>query len=274
MRERRADAGSHTDGDTGAARDLLTERGVGSPSVAVILGSGLSGFADGVDERGRVPYSDVPGFPRTAVAGHSGTLVWGELGGADALVFAGRVHHYEGHAPEMVTFSVRLAASLGVRTLIITNAAGGLDPGFEVGDLMVIRDHINAMTGPRRLPGAPFAVAGAYSLRLASLASEVALERGIRLRSGVYLGSSGPTYETPAEIRALRSAGASAVGMSTVSEVSEAARQGLEVLGVALITNVPLPGRADATTHAEVLAAGRRGGLSMLSLVSGVLERL
>lgn len=260
--------------DTNEAHRFLKAAGVGRPSVAVVLGSGLSGFADGVAGGGRTPYSDVPGFPRTSVSGHSGSLVWGDIGGRRVLVFAGRVHHYEGHDPRTVTFSVRLAASLGVGTLVITNASGGLDPSFEVGDLMLIRDHMSAMTGPRRLSGAPFAVAGAYSERLGRTASEVALERGIRLRQGVYLGSPGPTYETPAEISALRSAGASAVGMSTVSEVAEAVRLGLEVLGIALITNVPLPGRADTTTHEEVLAAGRAGGERMLSLVTGVLERL
>jgi len=189
-------------------------------------------------------------------------------------VLAGRVHHYEGLAPSDVTFGVRLAAELGAATLVITNASGGIDPGFDVGDLMLIRDQIAAVGGPRRLPLGTFRMAGAYSARLRGLAGSAAMDAGVRLREGVYLGSLGPTYETPAEIRMGRLMGASAVGMSTVSEVQAAHSSGMEVLGIAMITNVPLPGRFHETTHEEVLEAGRQGAGKLVSLVIGTLERL
>lgn len=242
--------------------------------IGVVLGSGLSSFADGLDVARRVPYALIPGVPPPRVTGHRGALLAAGLAGKDVLVLSGRVHHYEGHGPRAVTFGVRLLAALGVGTVIVSNASGGIDPGFDVGDLMLIVDQISMVGGPRRLAGAPFSVVGVYSHRLRRLALREAAETGIALRSGVYMGSLGPTYETPAEIAMARRLGASAVGMSTVSEVQAAARLGLEVLGVALITNVPLPGRFTATTHAEVLEAGAAGGRSLLSLVKGVLERL
>ncbi|MFH1689008.1 MAG: purine-nucleoside phosphorylase [Candidatus Eisenbacteria bacterium] len=257
-----------------AAAQALTARGLSRPDVAVVLGSGLSSFVDALDGALVVPYSEIPGFPRTAVIGHRGAAVGCTLGGKRALVLAGRVHHYEGLAPTDVTFGVRLAAELGAGTLVVTNASGGIDPGFEVGDLMLISDQISAVGGPRRLPPGTFRMACAYSARLRDMARSAAAAAKIRLREGVYLGSLGPTYETPAEIRMARLMGASAVGMSTVSEVQAAHRRGLEVLGIALITNVPLPGRSHETTHEEVLEAGRLGAGALVSLVTGTLERL
>jgi purine-nucleoside phosphorylase len=174
-----------------------------------------------------------------------------------------------------VTFGVRLASALGAGVLVITNAAGSVDPGFDVGDLMLIADQISGVSGPRRAPGpGTFRMAAAYSPRLRAIAHEAALDLGIRVRDGVYLGSLGPTYETPAEIRAARAMGASAVGMSTVAEVQAALSLGLDVLGVSLVANLAIPGRHEGTTHAEVLAAGREGGAHLLSLVTAVAERL
>lgn len=256
------------------AAEALTARGIARPDVAVVLGSGLSSFVDALPGAAVVPYSEISGFPRTAVVGHRGAAVGCSLGGKQVLVFAGRVHHYEGLAPSDVTFGVRLASELGAGTLIITNASGGIDPGFEVGDLMLIADQIAAVGGPRRLPPGTFRMGGAYTGRLRAAARMAAADAGIRLREGVYLGSLGPTYETPAEIRMARLMGASAVGMSTVSEVQAAHRRGLEVLGIAMITNVPLPGRFHETTHEEVLEAGRQGAGALVSLVTGTLERL
>ncbi|MEA3408757.1 MAG: purine-nucleoside phosphorylase [Candidatus Eisenbacteria bacterium] len=257
-----------------AAARLLIDRGLERPDVAVVLGSGLSSFADGLGDALTVPYSDIPGFPHTAVSGHRGAAVGCTLGGKRTLVFAGRVHHYEGWSPDDVTFSVRLAAELGAGVFVITNASGGIDTGFDVGNLMLISDQIAAVSGVRRLPQGTFRMGGAYSERLKSLAREAASDSKIRLREGVYMGSLGPTYETPAEIRMARAMGASAVGMSTVSEVQAARSMGLDVLGIALITNVPLPGRFHETTHEEVLEAGRLGAGALVSLVSGTLERL
>jgi purine-nucleoside phosphorylase len=265
-------------GDVGSdverAAAALIERGFMRPEVAVVLGSGLSSFADGVDGAIAVPYSEIPGYPHTGVVGHRGAAVGCTLGGKSALVFAGRVHHYERLTVSHVTFGVRLAAELGAGTLVITNASGGIDPGFDVGDLMLIADQISVVGGPRRLPPGTFRMAGAYSERLRAVARAVAADEKLRLREGVYMGSLGPTYETPAEIAMARRMGASAVGMSTVSEVQAARSMGLEVLGVSLITNVPLPGRFVETTHEEVLEAGLLGAGALLSLVSGTLERL
>jgi purine-nucleoside phosphorylase len=256
------------------AAEGLAGKGIKPPEVAVVLGSGLSSFADGLTGAVSVPYAEIPGFPRTAVVGHRGTAVGCVIGERRALVLAGRVHHYEGLTPADVTFGVRLAAAMGARSLIVTNASGGLDPGFNVGDLMLITDQISVVGGPRRLPNPTYRMAGAYTERLCGIARATARESGIMLREGVYMGSLGPTYETPAEIRWARLMGASAVGMSTVSEVQEAHARGMDVLGVALITNTPIPGRFHETTHEEVLEAGRKGAGTLLSLVTGTLERL
>jgi purine-nucleoside phosphorylase len=253
---------------------VLTEAGISGPEVCVVLGSGLTSFAERVESAVRVPYAEIPGFPQPAVSGHAGAAFGGRIAGSSVLVLSGRVHHYEGFSAEQVTFGVRLAAALGAARLIITNASGGLDPGFCVGDLMIIRDQISAAGGQRRLPGRSFRMAGAYSDRLSEAALDAARSRGIRAREGVYMGSLGPTYETPAEIGLARLVGASAVGMSTVSEVQAAHALGMEVLGVALITNIPLPGRFEETTHEEVLQAGTAGAAALVSLVTGTLERL
>lgn len=269
-----SDAGGTARSDVAGAARLLRERGVGEPVAGVVLGSGLSSFADELPGSVAVPYSDIPGFPLPAVVGHRGAAVGCTLGGKRVLVLSGRVHHYEGMRPSDVTFGVRLVAELGASVFIVTNASGGIDQGFDVGDLMLIADQISVVGGPRRLGPGTIRMGGAYSDRLKAVAREVARDARLRLREGVYMGSLGPTYETPAEIVMARRMGASAVGMSTVTEVQAARSMGLEVLGVALITNVPLPGRFEKTTHDEVLAAGREGGRRLVSLVSGALERL
>jgi purine-nucleoside phosphorylase len=265
---------AYADADAVAAASFLREKGVAEPEACVVLGSGLSSFTDGLGARVTVRYRDTPGFPVPAVAGHSGAAVDCSLGGRSVLVLSGRVHHYEGFTAREVTFGVRLAASLGARVLVITNASGGLDPGFDVGDLMLIVDQVSAVTGPRRLAGRTFRMAGAYSDRLKVAAREAAAEARTPLREGVYMGSLGPTYETPAETGLARLLGASAVGMSTVTEVQAARALGMEVMGIATITNVPLPGRFEKTTHEEVIRAGRAGAARLVSLVTGVLERL
>ncbi len=250
----------------------LRERGLGDERLGIVLGSGLTSFTDGVEVSDSWPYPEIPGFPRSTVSGHSGAMMVGSVGGRPALVFAGRVHLYEGYRPFEVTFTVRLLERLGVGAFVVTNASGGLDPDFSAGELMLITDQLALVSGPRRLPALPFRMADAYAPRLRELAVEVARERRIVLRRGVYGGALGPTYETPAEIRMLRRMGASAIGMSTVLEVQTATALGLETLGVALITNIP--GGPGPTTHREVLEAGRRGGEALLRLVSGVAERL
>ncbi len=261
--------------DAGPAADRLRREGVDRPEVAVVLGSGLSSFAEGLDERVAIPYERIPGFPTTGVSGHRGRVVFGELGGRTLLVFAGRVHHYEGRSPSEVTFAVRLMGALGVQVVVVTNASGGIDPGFAVGDLMLIADQISMVTGPRRLSSREtFPMADAYTPRLRVLALEAAREAGVLLREGIYAGSLGPSYETPAEIALARKLGAHAVGMSTVSEVQAGHAAGLEILGLSLITNVPLPGRFTQTTHTEVLEAGRAGAGRLVSLVAGVVRKV
>ncbi len=252
----------------------LRDLGVGRPDICVILGSGLSSFTNMLEPDLTVPYEKIPGFPTTAVAGHRGALMVGEVGEKRAIVFAGRVHLYEGYAPLEVTFTVRLAAELGVRIIVVTNASGGLDPGFEVGDLMLITDQLSLIWGPRHLPAPTFRMGGAYSERLRRQAVAVAAAERVTLRSGVYIGALGPTYETPAEIRMMRRIGGSAIGMSTVLEVQTARALGLEVMGMALITNLAVPGSGHKTTHKEVLAAGRGGGEKLHRIVSGVAQRI
>jgi purine-nucleoside phosphorylase len=260
--------------DTRDAARVLEHRGIRRPTACIVLGSGLSSFTESLAEQIRVSYHDLPGFPSPAVSGHAGSAIGCSIAGRPTLVLSGRVHHYEGFSVREVTFGVRLAANLGARTLVVTNASGGLDPGFDVGDLMLIDDQISAVGGPRRLAGRTFRMAGAYSPALRQAATKAATEKRIRLREGVYMGSLGPTYETPAEIDFARRLGAAAVGMSTVSEVQAAHRLGIEVLGIAMITNVPLPGRFEKTTHEEVLKAGSEGGARLVSLVTGTFERL
>lgn len=254
--------------------EWLGRRGFGGARLAVVLGSGLSSFLTDLDVRASARFSEVPGFPVPAVGGHEGTIVSCALGGRSALVLSGRVHHYEGRSPDEVTFGVRALCALGVPTLVLTNASGGVDPTFAVGDLMLIADQVSLLGGRRRAPGVTFRMAGAFPPALRALAREAAAESGIALREGVYAGSLGPTYETPAEIAMARALGASAVGMSTVSETAAAAAAGVGVLGLSLITNIPLPGRFTTTTHDEVLEAGRAGAGRLLSLVAGVAERL
>ena len=259
----------------GPAAEHLRKLGFDRPAATVVLGSGLSSFADGLDERVAVSYADVPGSPSPGVSGHGSSIVQGRLGGRAVLVFSGRVHFYEGRERDEVDWQVRLAAELGGRVLVITNAAGGIDPGFEVGDIMLIADQISMVPVTRAARSAEtFAMAEPYAPWLRDLAKAVAPAAGVMLREGVYMGSMGPSYETPAEISMARRAGVHAVGMSTVAEVQAARSLGLEVLGLSLITNVPLPGRFEETTHSEVLDAGKAGALKMLSLVAAVLQKL
>lgn len=252
----------------------------GAASVALVLGSGLSGLADRFDERTDVAYADIEGFPPapTEVAGHGGQLSLAHSGGVRALLFQGRLHCYQGVSALDASYPARLATALGCKTLVVTNAAGGLDTSFAPGDLMVITDHIN-MIGDNPLVGwpgppggVPFVPMGdAYDPALVTLAFEVAGSLGMTLRQGVYAAVMGPCYETPAEVEALSRAGASAVGMSTVPEVIAARALGLRVMGLSLVTNVA--GGAHLS-HDEVLAAGEAASASLTELVLAILGRL
>jgi purine-nucleoside phosphorylase len=223
------------------------------PAVALVLGSGLGALADEVDGAVRVPAADVPGMPVPRVPGHAGAIVAGRLAGVPVLVLAGRVHLYEGYSAAEVAFATRVAAALGCRALLATNAAGGLNPAFQPADLMVVSDHISfLLDNPLRGSSAFVDLAGAYDAELRAAALAHAEAAGVPLRQGVYLAAGGPSYETPAEIAMFRAWGADAVGMSTVPEVIAARAHGLRVAAVSAITNVHRPG-GTPTSHAEVL---------------------
>jgi purine-nucleoside phosphorylase len=246
---------------------------------AFILGSGLSAFADAVDTEFSAPFSELPGFPGVGeVLGHSGRLVVGMLAGKHVAVFAGRVHRYQGLSAFEAAWPARLAAALGAKVLVVTNAAGGVSDRVATGGLVLVTDHIN-LTGDSPLVGWPGPPGGtpfvplhdAYDPELASTARTLALELGVPLAEGVYAGLLGPNYETPAEVRYLRGVGADVVGMSTVPEVIAARALGMRVLGISLVTNIA----ADADiSHDEVLERGRQAGEDLQRLLPAILERL
>lgn len=251
------------------------------PLVGVILGSGLGDFADGVDERVTIAYRSIPGFPSSAVLGHSGTLVAGTVRGVPTVVLSGRVHFYEGHKMPAVVFPARVLGLLGCRTVIVTNAAGGIDRSFRSGNLMLIDDHINAF-GTNPLVGANDEDLGprfpdmsdAYRKDLRTLALAVAKRQHVPLRHGVYVGVHGPSYETPAEIRAFRAWGADAVGMSTVPEVIALNQMGVGVLGISCITNMAAGVLKQKLDHREVLETTQRVKGDFVRLLTALVQAL
>lgn len=259
----------------------LRARLVETPDVAIVLGSGLGGFAESLEDRLAVPYGDIPGWPPSKVVGHAGQLVVGRSGGRLVAALSGRAHFYEGYPMYAVTFGTRVMGALGVRTLVLTNAAGGINVAFEPGTLMAIDDHINLMgTNPlvgendeRFGPRFPD-MTEVYSRRLRQVADEVAGVRGLRLAHGVYVAVHGPSYETPAEIRFLRTIGADAVGMSTVPEAIVARHMGLEVLGISCITNPAAGVLPEPLVHDEVMAVAQRVRGTFSSLLEGIVERI
>ena len=275
-----------TRSDYREAADAIRARTAQRPKVGLILGSGLNALADEVINADRISYADIPHFLRPSVEGHAGQLVIGQLAGQAVAILQGRVHAYEGHSPQQVTLPVRVLAELGVETLFVTNAAGGLNPTFRAGDLMLIVDHIGlmAMTGNNPLWGPNDASLGprfpamnkAYDPALRRLALKVAADLGIELRQGVYVGLGGPTFETPAEVRFLRLIGGDATGMSTVPEVVVARHMGLRVLGVSGISNVAIadPDSVEEANHEEVLAAGQTIVPKLMALLRGVLAEM
>ncbi len=258
------------------------------PVVAIVAGSGLGGLVHAVSEAERFPYADIPHFPVSTVAGHAGELIVGSLAGVEVCLMGGRVHFYEGYTMHQVTLPVRVMAGLGARICIVTNAAGGINPDFAVGDIMVIRDHINlpglAGHNPLRGPnderwGPRFPdLSNAYSPTLRRLARQSAGALGLTVREGVYAMVAGPNYETPAELRLLRLVGADAVGMSTVPEVLVARHAGVRVLGLSLITNKvilePREDDAPLELHQEVLDVGARRADDVRRLIVEIVTRL
>ena len=268
-----------TERDTGAAVAAIRARAARSPSIGVILGSGLGRLAEEVRDAARIPYPDIPGFEKSTAPGHAGELVVGRLEGKDVAVMNGRFHYYEGYEPQAVTFPVRVLRSWGVTTLVVTNASGGLNPAFKAGDLMVMSDHINFMgMNPLRGPnddrlGPRFPdMVGTYTEELRALAHEVDRD----LREGVYVAVAGPNFETPAELRMLRGFGADAVGMSTVPEVLVARHMGMRVLAISTITDMAtgIPGQIEHVTAEAVLEVANNAGRRLADVVKGVIARL
>ena len=251
------------------------------PEVGVILGSGLGDFADRMTDATSIPYGEIPGFPSSHVVGHAGKLVAGRVRGVPTAVLAGRVHYYEGHPISLVAFPARVLALLGCRSVIVTNAAGGIAHGFKAGDLMLIEDHLNAFgTNPLIGPhdpelGARFPdMSEAYDRKLRAQALAVGRRERIALRRGVYAGVHGPSYETPAEIRAFRTLGADAVGMSTVPEVIALNQMGVRVLGISCITNLAAGVSRQKLEHAEVIATTERVKPVFVRLLNALVEAL
>jgi purine-nucleoside phosphorylase len=250
------------------------------PETAIVLGSGLGDFADTLRESVVAPFDELPHWPASKVVGHAGRLVVGTVAGKRVAVLAGRVHFYEGHDLATVVFAARVMGRLGARQIILTNAAGGINTGFSQGALMIIDDHINLLGNPligandeRFGPRFPD-MTEVYSRRLRGIADEAARARGVPVTHGVYVGLTGPSYETPAEIRFLRTIGADAVGMSTVPEAIAARHMGLEVLGVSCITNMAAGVLPQPLVHDEVIDTARRVRGSFISLIEGIIERL
>ena len=268
------------------AAQLVLKRTSIRPRVGVVLGSGLGPFADSLVHAMRIPYRDLPGLPASTAVGHAGELVLGTLGAngsgtVDLAVMSGRFHLYEGYTPQQVASGVRLLHELGVERLALTNAAGGINPAYTRGSLVLITDHIN-LQGANPLVGANDDLLGprfpdmteAYSPELRRIASETAAELGITLHEGVYAGLTGPSFETPAEIRYLRTIGADLAGMSTVAETIAANHMGMEVLGISCVTNLAAGLSGERLSHEEVLETGRRISGTFLKLLSALLPRL
>lgn len=263
------------------AAAFIQSKGGVQPEVGLILGSGLGILADLIQDGISIAYEDIPHFPVSTVEGHAGELLLGTIEGRSVVLMKGRFHMYEGYGPEVTAFPVRVMKELGVKSLLVTNAAGGINTAFEPGDLMVLTDHLN-MTGRNPLIGANDPALGvrfpdmseAYSRRLRQILKDTAASKNIPIREGVYAGLLGPTYETPAEIRMLRTLGADAVGMSTVSETIVARHAGLEVLGISCISNMAAGILDQPLSHEEVMETTERVREKFLGLVLAVIPHM
>jgi len=270
-----------------AAAFLRTKCDVLTPRIGIVLGSGLGAVADAVVPACTVAYGDIPHFPQSTVEGHSGRLIAGAIGKVPVVVMQGRVHSYEGYTPQQVTFPMRVLGMLGVRAIVLTNAAGGIHEDYSIGQLIALADHINLMgwnplTGPNEERFASCQGAGlrffdmteAYSKRLRMLAKAAAQEEGFALNEGVYLATPGPCFETPAEIRAFRTLGATLVGMSTVPDTIVARHMGIEVLGISCVTNLAAGLNAMPLRHEEVYEAGKKIEKRLAALITRLAPRI
>lgn len=270
-----------------AVNHFIRVRHAAKPTLGLVLGSGLGNFAAQVENATTIPYAEIPHWPQSTVEGHAGKLILGTLAGTPVAVMAGRVHAYEGYTMAEVTFPIRVLGLLGCRALILTNAAGGLNPAYQQGNLVCLSDHIN-FTGQNAAAGLNdprfactptaglrfFDMTTAYSPRLRALAHSTAAELNIPLPEGVYLAVLGPSFETPAEIRAFRTLGADLVGMSTVQETIIARHMGLEVLGLSLVTNMAAGITGEQINHQEVMETGARAEAQFTSLLKALIPQI
>ena len=258
--------------------DFLKERMHTQPETAIILGTGLGSLANEITEKYELKYEEIPNFPVSTVEGHSGQLIFGKLGNKDIMAMQGRFHYYEGYSMQEVTFPVRVMKELGIKTLFVSNASGGTNPAFEIGDLMIITDHINyfpehPLRG-KNLYGDRFPdMSEAYSKELIQKALQIAKEKGIKVQQGVYVGTQGPTFETPAEYKLFRIFGADAVGMSTVPEVIVANHCKIKVFGISVITDLGVEGKIVEVSHEEVQIAADAAQPKMTTIMRELINR-
>ena len=249
------------------------------PQTAIILGTGLGSLVNEITDKYEIEYKDIPNFPLSTVEGHSGKLIFGKLGKKEVMAMQGRFHFYEGYSMKEVTFPIRVMRELGIKTLFVSNAAGGMNPDFIIGDLMIINDHINFFPEhPLRGKNIPYGdrfpdMSKAYDKDLISMAKVIAEEKGIRIVEGVYLGTQGPTFETPAEYRMFHRMGADAVGMSTVPEVIVARHCGIKVFGISVITDLGVEGIIVECSHEEVQKAADEAQPKMTTIFREIINR-
>lgn len=258
--------------------EYLNNRKTINPKIAIVLGSGLGGLTEKIEIVDEIPYKEIPNFPVSTVQGHKGTMIFGRLNGVEVVVFNGRFHYYEGYSMDVVTYPQQILPGIGVKTVILSNAAGGMNPTFKVGDIMLIRDHINMfgnnpLLGPNddtlgpRFPN----MSEAYSQRLLKLAHQTAEKLDIHVQEGVYIGVTGPCFETPAEYKMYYILGADTVGMSTVPEAIMARYLGMEVFALSVVTDLGIVGRVEEASHEEVLAAAAKAGPKIVELIYNML---
>ena len=259
--------------------DFLKSKMHTHPETAIILGTGLGSLANEITDKYEIGYETIPNFPVSTVEGHSGKLIFGKLGNRDIMAMQGRFHFYEGYSMKEVTFPIRVMRELGIKTLFVSNAAGGMNPAFEIGDLMIITDHINFFPEhPLRGKNIPYGprfpdMSEAYNQALIRKADEIANEKGIKVQHGIYIGTQGPTYETPAEYKMFRILGADAVGMSTVPEVIVANHCGIQVFGISVITDLGVEGKIVEVTHEDVQKAADAAQPLMTTIMRELINR-
>ncbi len=250
-----------------------------SPETAIILGTGLGSLVNEITEKYEIPYNEIPNFPLSTVEGHSGKLIFGKLGDKEIMAMQGRFHYYEGYSMKEVTFPVRVMRELGIKTLFVSNASGGTNPAFEIGDLMIITDHINHFPEhPLRGKNIPYGprfpdMSEAYDKALIEKANAIAAEKGIKVQHGVYVGTQGPTFETPAEYKLFAIMGGDAVGMSTVPEVIVARHCGIKCFGISVVTDLGVEGKIVEITHEEVQEAADLAQPKMTTIMRELINR-